>query len=267
MYQTVQVPGVHTVRATEISAPPPWALMERSLMDAMNEAVPRMVEKYSEAGGAMYFADDLDDLYERVCDWGLLYAMGGDDTVFTLALQEWNAVTRFSDIGIVSREHPRFHQQIYNEYYNLEVPGGAEWHHEGEGNQAFYNFGLADPTISENVRRAKRFAAMFTGEDPEAQNYDREHRIFRSPMQTSQGPCHDATTEMAIMYLDTGNRLLAGWNGARPSDYNARASLYPVVKGLEMEYGNPGETPFSVPAVDTSSTFVDLQKPISQILH
>ena len=229
MSQTVRVPGVHTVAATEISAPPPWALMERSLMDAMNEAAPRMVEKYSEAGGAMYFADDLDDLYERVCDWGLLYAIGGDRVVFDLALQEWNAVTRFSDISIVSREHPRFHQQIYNEYYNLEVPGGAEWHHEGEGNQAFYNFGLADPTISENVRRAKRFAAMFIGEDPEAQNYDREHRMFRSPMQTSQGPCHNATIEMARTYLDTGNR-------SPLPDYSARASLYPVVKGLEMDW-------------------------------
>jgi len=225
----VNIPGIATIRATEITAPPAWALLERSLLAAMDEAAPRMVEKYAEKGGAMYFADDLDDLYERVCDWGLVYAIGGGDVILDLALQEWNAVTRFSDLSIVSRVHPRFHQQVYNEYYNLEVPGGAEWHHEGEGNQAFYNFGLADPTISENVRRAQRFAGMMIGEDPEADNWDPKHKMFRSPMQTSQGPCHHSTVEMARTYLDTGNR-------STMPDYGARASLYPVVKNLEMDW-------------------------------
>ena len=223
------IPGMASVRATEITAPPGWALLERSLLDAMDEAAPKMVAKYSERGGAMYFADDLDDLYERVCDWGLVHAIGGGDVILDLALQEWNAVTRFSDLSIVSRDHPRFHQQITNEYYNLEVPGGAEWHHEGEGNQAFYNFGLADPTISENVRRARRFAGMMIGEDPDADNWDAVHKMFRSPMQTSQGPWHHSTVEFAQGYLDRGDR-------SPLPDYAARASLYPVVKGLEMDW-------------------------------
>ena len=133
------IAGITTIKATEITAPPGWALLERSLLSSMEEAVPRMISKSAERAGAMYFADDLDDLYERVCDWGLVYAIGGAAVILDLALQEWNAATRFSDLSIVSRVHPRFHQQAYNEYYNLEVPGGAEWHHQGEGNQAFYH--------------------------------------------------------------------------------------------------------------------------------
>lgn len=223
------IAGITTIKATEITAPPGWALLERSLLSSMEEAVPRMISKYAERAGAMYFADDLDDLYERVCDWGLVYAIGGADVILDLALQEWNAATRFSDLSIVSRVHPRFHQQAYNEYYNLEVPGGAEWHHQGEGNQAFYNFGLADPTISENVRRAQRFAGMMIGEDPEADNWNPKHKMFRSPMQTSQGPYHNSSIEFAHRYLDTGNR-------SPLPDYSGRASLHPIVKNLEMDW-------------------------------
>jgi len=87
--------------------------------------------------------------------------MGADRKVLDLGLQQWNATTRFFADDIVSRVHPRHQQQIHNEYYN-----DTEWHHQGEGNMLFYDFGVAQPAISENVRRARRFAAMFIGEDP-----------------------------------------------------------------------------------------------------
>ena len=61
--------------------------------------------------------------------WGLFYAIGGGDDMPGWALQEWNAITRFCDDGIVSREHARFEAQIHNEYYNH-----TEWHHQGAGN-------------------------------------------------------------------------------------------------------------------------------------
>ena len=185
----VSVPGMVSVKATELSAPPAWALMERNLISLMEEAAPMLLEKYAEPGGALYFADDLDDLYERIYNWGLFYAMGADERLLEMALQCWNASTRITSDEIVHRKHPRFSQQAHREYYNLARPGAAEWHHLGEGNMAFYDFGVASPTISENVRRAKQFAAMYIGEDPQAPNYDAEHKIFRSPVQTSRGPC------------------------------------------------------------------------------
>ena len=65
---------------------------------------------------------------------------------------------------------------------------------------AFYHFGLADPTISENFRRAKRFAAMFIDEDSEAPNYDPEHNVFRSPIQTSVGPYNNSILQHTFVF-------------------------------------------------------------------
>ena len=228
----VTIPGLVEVKATQVSPPPGWALLERQLMKLMEEAVQPMVDKYAEKGGAFYFADDVDDLYERVYNWGLFYAMGADRQVLDLALQSWNATTRFFADDIVSRVHRRFHAQIHNEYYNQEVPGASEWHHQGEGNMAFYHFGLADPTISENVRRARRFAAMLLDEDPEAPNYDLQHRIFRSPIQTSVGPYAHSSVEHASSWLQGGIPSI----GEVYRWYGVRATLYPVVKDLEPDW-------------------------------
>ena len=230
------VPGLVEVTATRVSPPPGWALLERRLMKLMEEAVTPMVDKYAEKGGAFYYADDVDDLYERVYNWGLFYAMGADRKVLDLGLQQWHATTRFFADDIVSRVHPRFQPQIHNEYYNLASAGANEWYHQGEGNMAFYHFGLADPTISENVRRARRFAAMFMDEDAEAPNYDPEHRVFRSPIQTSVGPMRHATVDNVITWLQGGE---TGYGkGYRP--YKVRATLDPVVTDLE---GNWFENP------------------------
>ena len=230
------VPGLVEVTATRVSPPPGWALLERRLMKLMEEAVTPMVDKYAEKGGAFYYADDVDDLYERVYNWGLFYAMGADRKVLDLGLQQWHATTRFFADDIVSRVHPRFHPQIHNEYYNLASAGANEWYHQGEGNMAFYHFGLADPTISENLRRARRFAAMFMDEDPEGPNYDPRHRVFRSPIQTSVGPMRHATVDNVITWLQGGE---TGYGkGYRP--YKVRATLDPVVTDLE---GNWFENP------------------------
>ncbi len=230
------LPGMVEVRATRVSPPPGWALLQRRLMRLMEDAAQPMVDKYAEKGGAFYYADDVDDLYERAYNWGLFYAMGADRKVLDLGLQQWHATTRFFSDDIVSRVHPRFQPQIHHEYYNLASAGANEWYHQGEGNMAFYHFGLADPTISENVRRARRFAAMFMGEDPGAPNYDSRHKVFRSPIPTSVGPMRHATVENVIMWLqgdETGYE-----KGYRP--LKVRASLDPVVTDLE---GNWFEDP------------------------
>ena len=228
---TVSIPGMVTVKATELSPPPAWALKQRNLISLMEEAAPMLLEKYAEPGGALYFADDLDDLYERIYNWGLFYAIGADERLLEMALLCWNASTRITSDEIVHREHPRFSQQVHREYYNLAQPGAAEWHHLGEGNMAFYDFGVANPTISENVRRAKQFAAMYIGEDPQAPNYDSEHKIFRSPVQTSRGPCFKADLQHLKDWM-------AGRIGEDPTNkaMGMRSTLYPVVKELEANW-------------------------------
>ena len=200
-------------------------------MKLMEDAVQPMVDKYAERGGAFYYADDVDDLYERAYNWGLFYAMGADRKVLDLGLQQWHATTRFFADDIASRVHPRFKPQIHNEYFNLATPGGSEWYHKGEANMAFYHFGLADPTISENVRRARRFAAMYMAEDPDAPNYDPQHKIFRCPIQSSVGPLRHASLDNAIGWLQGGRKTGEGYQY-----YGVRATLRPVVENLEPDW-------------------------------
>ena len=221
-------------------------MLQRQLIDLMNDAADLVMEKHTERSGTLFFADDLDDQYEWFYNWGLFYAIGGGDKLLEYSLRTWNATTRWGDDSIVSRrKHGQywhgdlrdFGQQAHNEYYNLATPGGADWHHMGEGNRQFYDFGVAEPTISENVRRSRRFAAMFMGEDPEADNYDRKYKIFRSPIQTSVGPYKHASVDFAKAWLQGGGRRWkVGWYPDQPVPRGLRCSLYPVVKNLEPNW-------------------------------
>ena len=220
-----------TIRATACSAPPSWAVLERQLFDVMEQSAEFKVSKYSERGGVPYYSDDVDDLWEMIYNWGLFYAMGASERILDITLAHWNAVTRYCDDGIVSRVHDRFTPSVNREYYGLVHPGDAEWHHKGEGNMAFYHLALADPTISENVRRSRLFASFYTGEDPQAPNYDSHYKILRSPMQTGQGPWHKATPQKTNAYLFGPQEL-----GGKVTYYGVRSSLYPIVKDLEEDW-------------------------------
>ena len=230
----VSMPEMVSIKATEISAPPGWALMERNLINLMEEAAPMVVKKYTEPGGALYFAEDFDDLYEQFYNWCLFYSIGADESTLNFALQEWNATTRISDDSFNHRLRHNdftkvFRPSMHNEFWNLAQ--AMEWHHLGEGNMAFYDFGVACPTVSENVRRARRFAAMFIGEDPEAPNYDPEHKILRSPFHSSQGPRLHGDADFANTMLLAGRFL-----GGEVNYYGVRASLYPIVEDLELNW-------------------------------
>ena len=155
------------------AAAPAWALLERKLIAVMEEAALLMFERYTDPGGVLYFVDDVDDLYERFYNWGLFYAMGADEKLLHMALDGWNATTRACDDRSPHPIYEFFIPQIHNEYYNMAPASMAttiadkrrvpHWHHQAEGNMAFYDFGVADPGIGENQRRAERFAAMYMG--------------------------------------------------------------------------------------------------------
>ena len=78
----------------------------------------------------------------------------------------------------------------------------------GEGNQPFYDFGVASPGIPENARRAMRFADMYIGNDPDAPNYDKNHRIIRSPLTGSRGPLFHVPPTFAKKILSPTNPYL-----------------------------------------------------------
>ena len=232
--RTVEVPNGTTITATKVTAPPAWALMERQLFSLMEESARTYTSKYAERGGATLLAEDLDDLYEQFYNFGLFYALGGADDMLDLHLQQWNATNRISDQSfnhrpIHNNHTKKFTPAQHNEFWGMNHP--MEWHHLGEGLMAWYDMGVADPTISENARRSRRFAAMYIGEDPEADLWDASKRIIRSPFQSSQGPVLEGDVHWANTM-----RLAGRYLGGEVNYYGARSTLYPVVADLEADW-------------------------------
>ncbi len=161
-------------------APPPaWALSQRSLVAAMNHAAPVFQARYTRPDGSFVWRenwpgmDGSDDGYESYHNWPLFYALGGSSDIHERSRFLWEAVTRqFTDYGQVWREFDAFY----------------DWMHHGESSIYFYYFGLADPNVARDRTRSLRFARMYTGEDPDAPNWNPELRQMRSPINGSRGP-------------------------------------------------------------------------------
>ncbi|MAG35142.1 MAG: hypothetical protein CL878_02685, partial [Dehalococcoidia bacterium] len=105
--------------------------------------------------------------------WPLLYLLGGGDHLLPLSIKEWDAITQqFAGYGQIHKEFER----------------GYDWFHQGESYIYFYYLSLADPARRKQVERAQRFAGLYLNEDPEAPNYDPEHKLIRAPHNGSGGP-------------------------------------------------------------------------------
>jgi hypothetical protein len=166
--------------------PPAWALQQRHLIRCMDEAAAQFVRRYTREDGTLIWRDTWpgmdgsDDGYESFQNFPLFYALGGSEEVHRLSRLEWDAVTRqFTAYGQIYRE--------FDAYY--------DWMHHGESSIYFYYFGLADPAVARDRERALRFAAMYTGDDPEAPNYDPWLKLIRSPITGSRGPRFENSAE------------------------------------------------------------------------
>ena len=170
---------IPVLEAMEPVVPPTWALWERRLIDVMNAAGVEFVEKYTRSDGTILWREDWpgmdgsDDAYESFYTFPLFYLLGGSEEIHRLARKEWDAVTwQWTEYGQIYRE--------FDAYY--------DWMHHGESNLYLYFLALADPYVLKDRQRAARFAGFYTGEDDEAQNYDKELRLMRSPLNGSRGP-------------------------------------------------------------------------------
>ena len=173
-----------TITATvPCTRPPAWALLERQLFDMMDRAAQPFFERYFREDGSIVWRDQwpdtrdgLDDFYESLVNWPMLYALGGGDHLLSLSHRVWDGLTRqMANMGP--------HSPVYKEYER-----GYDQFHQSESYIYFYYLCLADPTNPKLIQRARRFAGFFLNEDPEALNYDPEHKIIRAPHNGSQGP-------------------------------------------------------------------------------
>ncbi len=251
--------NIPTITATKIAPPPDWALLQRQLFNIIARAGDIATEKYARPDGRVYHFFDVDDAYESRSMRGIYYALGGPRRFLDIAKREWDAITwLYSEERQLTDEdpkHPMYMPQLRNEYWNLDIPFNADWFHMGEGNQMLYDFGLADPTNPANRERARKFAAMYIGEDPDAPNWDPEHRVFRSPLHGGAGPMTSVRQHKAIVHTD-GNEsdyvhLVRHWLDRRSlGDFGHRGTmednpstepllphfLYPRIKELEPRW-------------------------------
>ncbi len=135
------------INASQRRPIPDWALRQRHLIDAMDEAAPLFQSRYTRADGTLIWRDEWpgmdgsDDGYESYHNWPLFYALGGSADIHERSRFLWDAVTRqFTAYGQIYQE--------YDAYY--------DWMHHGESSIYFYYFGLADP--KRPVDRARALA-------------------------------------------------------------------------------------------------------------
>ena len=247
------------ITATKIAPPPDWALLQRRLFDIIAIAGDVATEKYARSDGRVYHFFDVDDAYESRSMRGIFYALGGPRRFLDIAKREWDAITwLYSEERQLTDDdpnHPMYMPQLRNEYWNLDIPFNADWFHMGEGNQMLYDFGLADPTNPSNRERARKFAAMYIGEDPDAPNWDPVHKIIRSPLHGGAGPMTEVRKHKGIVHTD-GNvsdhvHLVRHWLDRRSlGDFGHRGTmednpsaepllphfLYPRIKELEPRW-------------------------------
>lgn len=180
MFPTIEV-------QTPIQTPPTWAVLQRQLIDKMNAAGPEILQKYTRSDGTLLWPtspdfqsiDGLDDAYESFHNWPLFYMLGGDAQFLVDADTAFDVITE--DMARYDSGHG--YPMVVKEYQP-----GYDWFHQSEGNYLFYMLCMADPSNAKHLERAKRFAGFFMNEDPEAQNYDAQHKIIKCAMNGSKGP-------------------------------------------------------------------------------
>ena len=181
-------PALVTVKATEsLIDPPEWALLERQLIDTMNHAAPVVLKRYTNPDGSMMWPtqpnfrsiDALDDVYESIHNWPLLYLVGGDDQILRIAQEKFDTMTA----NMAKYDTGKGYPMVVKEYQPA-----YDWFHQGEGNMLFYLLCMANPKDPKTIERAQRFAGFFMNEDPDAQNYDPALKIIKCAHNGSKGP-------------------------------------------------------------------------------
>ena len=177
------------LQINSVVSPPEWAMLERMLLDAQNDAIEQFHTKYFDDRGYLLCIprwggnDGPDDAAENMLNWTLLYALGADRSILDRYRVCWEGhLLQYTEAKTVEVEMAR------EGMYYKEFPVMFDWYHHGEWLSAFILEGLADPTDRTYHERSRRFAGLYMDEDPQARNYDPKHKIIRSLFNGSRGP-------------------------------------------------------------------------------
>ncbi|MBL9211852.1 MAG: hypothetical protein JNL92_15380, partial [Opitutaceae bacterium] len=178
-----------TIRVSTPMAAPEWARLQRRLLAEQAPACREFYAKYFDARGYLQCFvrwganDGPDDAFENFNGWPELHALGADDEVMRLYLRGHEGLIRqYTEARTV--ETPIARDGMYQREFIVQ----SDWMHHGEGLQLFNRMGLSIGAEPLHATRARRFAAMYMGEDPEAPNYDPALKLIRSMQNGSRGP-------------------------------------------------------------------------------
>jgi hypothetical protein len=170
-------------------APPEWALLERALLDANEDACREFFGRYFDERGFLLCVerwggdDGPDDAIENCNDWPILHAVGASDEILAMYKKAWEGHLRQYTLARTT-DVPFARDGMYYK----EFPVTFDWVHNGEGLTVFNLQGLSDPEDIALGKRIRRFAGFYMNDDAGAPNYDPEHKIIRSMFNGSRGP-------------------------------------------------------------------------------
>ncbi len=178
-----------SIDITSPMAPPAWAIMERLLLDEKSQHIEDFYNFYFDERGYLLHVphwgsvDGVDDLFDIFADWTLLYSLGGRQSVLDLYRKgNTGGIRQYTEYKTVDTDVAK-DGAYYKEFVCM-----ADWSHTGEGMRGFHLEALTDPVDVTYQKRARRFAGFYMNEDPDAPNYDPEHKLIRSMFNGSRGP-------------------------------------------------------------------------------
>ena len=181
--------GCRIIELTAPMPPPHWALLERELMRALAQACQAFFARYFDDRGYLLCVprwgalDGPDDAAENVAGFTDFYALGGPQVILDLYRKGFEGHLR-QYTEAKTTETPLGRDGMYYK----EFPTSFDWVHNGEGFHCLFQQGLCEPWDTTYRRRMRRFAGFYMNEDPQAPNYDPQHKIIRSAMNGSRGP-------------------------------------------------------------------------------
>lgn len=182
-------PNELTLSIDTPAAPPEWAVLERELIRAQTQACELFFSRYFDGRGYLMCVprwggnDGPDDAIENLTGWPILHAAGAPDTILEMYKLGWEGhLLQYTEAKTVEVPLAR-DGMIYKEF-----PASLDWFHHGESLTVFNLQGLSDPYDERFQQRTRRYAGLYMDEDPQAKNYDPEHKIIRSMFNGSRGP-------------------------------------------------------------------------------
>jgi hypothetical protein len=174
--------------ATPMPAPG-WATLQRRILaDSVPAAKAFFTKYYDERGYFRHVVrwganDGPDDAFENTTGWPELHALGASDEILQLHLRAWEGMIRqFTEAR--TTDVPIGRQGMYYKDFSVQ----SDWMHHGEALRTFNVLSLSVPTLPAYQKRARTYAALYMGEDPDAPNYDPHHKIIKSMINGSRGP-------------------------------------------------------------------------------